>query len=188
MPRCARIIPTEGILHITARGNNKRVLFRKEKDFHYMLKLLYEYKTLYSCLIHHYALMKNHIHLVVGIVRGSLLSKMMHGICQRYAHYYKKRHKHVGHFWQDRFKSYIIGDDEYLLTSNVYVEMNPVKAGYVSRPEDYPWTSYNFYAFGQENKIIDIDPLYESLGPDPEARQVAYRGMVKGRMAECILS
>lgn len=184
MPRVRRDIPDEGALHIIARGNNKRYLFRKERDLTYFKNLLREYKQRYKCLIHHYCFMKNHIHLVVGLNEDSLLSKMMHGVELKYAQYYKRRYNHIGHFWQDRFKSFIIEDDRYLLACGLYIEANPVRAGIVRDPKDFIWSSYNFYAFGCEDNIIDADSYYLTLSNKADKRQGIYRKLMVERLLE----
>jgi putative transposase len=184
MPRTARKIPDVGALHIVARRNNKRLLFRKEVDYKYMLSLIHEYKMRCSCLIYHYVLMPTHIHLLAGIGQDTRISKVMHGICMRYALHFNKRHGNIGHFWQNRFRSSVINDDRYMIRCGAYIEKNPVAAGLVATPEDYRWTSYRFYAFGEKNPIVDVVPFYESLGKTPEARQIAYRKMIESYIAE----
>lgn len=182
MPRLTRVLPDYGALHITARGNNKRVVFRRRCDFKYCLGLFSGYAIRYACRIYHYVLMKTHLHLVVGVTPYSQLSKMMHGICLQYAMRYNKVYSRIGHFWQDRFKSFVIDDDDYLLRCGLYVERNPVRAGLVKAPEDYPWSSYNAYAFGQKDSIITLDPLYDSLGNTAEEKMAAYRRMMEVTM------
>ncbi len=184
MPRVRRIIPSEGALHIIGRGNNKRLLFKKERDYNHFKKLLQEYKLRYNCLIYHYCFMRNHVHLIAGVNENSFLSKMMHGLELKYAQYYKKRYAHIGHFWQDRFKSFLIKDDIYLLACGLYIEANPVRASLTRHPTDYRWSSYNFYAFGYEDKIIDIDPYYLTLSEKPDERQNIYRGLMEERLLE----
>ena len=95
---------------------------------------------------------------------------------------YNKVYSRIGHFWQDRFKSFVIDDDDYLLRCGLYVERNPVRAGLVKAPEDYPWSSYNAYAFGQKDSIITLDPLYDSLGNTAEEKMAAYRRMMEVTM------
>ena len=68
----------------------------------------------------------------------------------------------------------LIGDDSYLLECGCYIERNPVKAGIVKDPADYPWTSYRTYAYGEENSIIDLNPAYLALSDDIEVRRKAY--------------
>ena len=83
------------------------------------------------------------LHLVIEpTAKGGTLSNLMKGINLSYTQYYKGRYRHVGHFWQDRFKSIIISKDDYLLACGSYVELNPVRAKIVETPDDYRWSSY----------------------------------------------
>jgi len=87
--------------------------------------------------------MRNHIHFVLEpTAKGGKLSEIMKGINLSYAQYYKNKHRHIGHFWQDRYKSILISKDNYLLACGSYIELNPVRARIVEDPKDYRWSSY----------------------------------------------
>ena len=79
----------------------------------------------------------------------------MHGINLSYAQYFRYRYKSVGHFWQDRYKSYVIQKDEYLINCISYIEYNPVRAKIALRPEDYDWSSYRARILGEKNSLLD---------------------------------
>ena len=175
MPRTPRIAPETGIFHITCRGNNRMSIFHCDDDYFTFLKLLRYYKAKYSVLLFHYVLMNNHVHLIISTTIPHTLTKFMHGLNLTYAQYYRKKYKGIGHFWQDRFKSILIETDRYLLACGRYIELNPVRAKIVTKPEDYLWSSYRFYAFGEPSDIVDINPLYASLGNSEKERQEKYR-------------
>lgn len=80
----------------------------------------------------------------------------------------------MDYFWQGKYKCNIIKDDNYLLTCGLYIERNPAEASLVNLPEDYIWSSYRAYAFGEKNNIITIDPIFETLGRDVKERREAY--------------
>jgi putative transposase len=91
-----------------------------------------------------------------------------------YFHYYKKLYGYFGHFWQDRFKSSIIEREAYLLQCGKYIELNPVRAGIVSNPGSYPFSSYNFYAKGKPDALISPSPAYLGLSDSTATRQKQY--------------
>src|SRR4030042_771285 len=129
MPRTARIAPNEYVYHILTRGNNRQNVFKDKKDYEKYLGILKRYKEKYKFKLYHYVLMTNHVHLVLETAqKGGNLSEIMKGINLSYAQYYKKRYRHIGHFWQDRYKSIIISKDNYLLACGSYVDLNPVRA------------------------------------------------------------
>lgn len=179
MPRTARIAPKEFVYHILARGNNKQDIFKDEEDFKQYIDILLKYKSKYNYKLYHYVLMTNHVHLVIEPTEaGGELSQIMKGINLSYAQYFKKKFKYTGHFWQDRFKSIIISKDEYLLACGSYVELNPVRAGMVKDPKDYPWSSYKANAYGEKNDLLDQHIFYDKLSTEETVRK-EYRTFVQ---------
>jgi len=162
MPRTARIVPKDHVYHILTRGNNRQDVFKQERDYKKYLEILRRYKEKYGFRLYHYILMSNHVHLVLDTIeRGGTLAEIMKGINLSYGQYYKSKYGHIGHFWQDRYKSIVVSKDEYLLACGSYVELNPVRAKLVEDPKDYRWRSYPVYAFGKQDPIIDQHPIYE---------------------------
>lgn len=109
---------------------------------------------------------------------------MMQGIQLAYYHYQQKRRRYVGHLWQGRFKSIVIKDDKYLLGAGLYIERNPVEAGIIKDPIDYPWSSYRYYALGEKDFLVNPNLLYEDLGEKPEIRQAEYKKLMLSRIKE----
>jgi putative transposase len=183
MPRIARIAPGNHIFHILTRGNNRQDVFRDEIDYQKYLEILERYKEKHQFKIYHYVLMKNHVHLVLEPQEeGGNLSEIMKGINLSYAQHYKRKYDHIGHFWQDRFKSILISRDQYLLACGSYVELNPVRGGIVKDPRDYRWSSYRAYAYGKKDLLIDEHPVYHELSEDELNRRKRYREFVEGML------
>jgi putative transposase len=179
MPRTARIAPKEFVYHILARGNNKQDIFKDEEDFKQYIDILLKYKSKYNYKLYHYVLMTNHVHLVIEPTEtGGELSQIMKGINLSYAQYFKKKFNYTGHFWQDRFKSIIISKDEYLLACGSYVELNPVRAGMVKDPKDYPWSSYTANAYGGKDDLLDQHIIFDKLSTEETVRK-EYRTFVE---------
>ena len=185
MPRTARIAPREYVYHILTRGNNRQDVFKEERDYRKYIEILQRYKERYKFKLYHYVLMKNHVHLVLEPVeRGGTLAEIMKGINLSYVKYYKFRYKHIGHFWQDRYKSIIISKDNYLFACGSYVELNPVRAGVVKDPKDYKWSSYKVYAHGKRDALIDEHPIYKELSRREVERRKKYRDFVNGMLID----
>lgn len=129
--------------------------------------------------------MRNHVHLVLETSdRSAKLSDIMKGINLSYVQHFKHRYRHIGHFWQDRYNSILISKDDYLLACGSYVELNPVRAKIVEDPKDYKWSSYNTYAFGKDDIIVDEHPIYKELSKDEAERRGKYREFVKGMIKD----
>lgn len=73
------------------------------------------------------------------------LSKFVGEIKQRFSLYYNKKHGRKGFFWRERYKSVIVENGWTLVHCLAYVDLNPVRAGLVERPEDYPWCSLGYH-------------------------------------------
>jgi putative transposase len=175
MPQIFRILPEEGVIHILTRGNNRQRVFHDDKDYKVYLNTVRQYKPENKIRFYHYCLMPNHVHLIVEITHESNLSRFMKQLNLGYMFYYKKRYSYNGHLWQGRYKSLIISRDEYLMACARYIELNPVKAGIVKNPKEYQYSSYNTYAYGENNDIINYNPIYLEWGKTSKERQLRYR-------------
>lgn len=158
MARMARLFIPNAPYHIMARGNQKQTIFYEKEEYEIYLALLRRYKLRCDCLVYGYCIMPNHVHLVAEFPTGKAsMSRFMHGLNQSYAMSFHMRHQTVGHLWQNRFKSLVVLKDEYFLNLISYIEYNPLRAGAVSKPEDYPWSSYRARVLGERN--INLDPI-----------------------------
>ncbi len=175
MPRKPRLLTEAGVYHIVTRGNNRQTLFRETTDYEFFLSLLLRVKEEHLFDIYHYCLMRNHVHLLMRFYDAESLRKVMQRVNLRYAKYYRKKYKYCGHVFQDRFKSFAIEKDAYLLECGRYIERNPLKARIVEVLIDYPWVSYGYYAYGRGNEWVSRNPLYEELGRNERQRQLKYR-------------
>lgn len=156
MPRGARIILKNVCYHIVNRGNQEQRIFFEDEDFEKYLQLLKHYKKKYAFKIFSYCPMPNHIHILLEPKQPNKLSKFMQGLTQTYTAWFNNKYKKVGRLWQGRFKSMVIQKDDYLLKCISYIEENPVRAGLVASPADYPWSSYRERVFGEKRGLLDL--------------------------------
>lgn len=138
------------IYHVTTRGNNRQTIFLQEADFRRCLKLLQSYKRKFAFKLHAYALMPNHVHLLIEPSVKANLSRIMQSFSIAYTKYFNKKHKQVGHLFQGRFFSKLIDQEPYLLVASRYIHLNPVKAKLVKHPTEYRWSSYPAYTLQQD--------------------------------------
>lgn len=179
MPRGSRVVPENGIFHVTLRGNNRKRIFYRDCEFRRFRSTLERYIEKYNISLYHYCLMVNHVHLSLGITDPANLPKFMQGLELSYCHYQRRVRKFAGHLWQGRYISKVIDTDTYLLSSSLYIERNPVDSGTVKDPQSYPWSSYRHYAFGEPDVLIKENPLYLGLGENLSERQREYRKLMK---------
>jgi len=174
MPRRRRLIPVDSAMHIMCRGNNKQnVLFRDRDKEHYH-SLLDKYRNENRITIFHYCLMNNHVHLIVWLNHQSHLSRFMKQVNLSYFDYCKRNYNYCGHLWQGRFKSNIVDTDSYLLQCGKYIELNPVRVNMVNFPEEYMFSSYNYYANGNHDSILTPNPIFMEFSTTEASRRQQY--------------
>ena len=117
------------------------------------------------------------MHLLLAPDNPSSIAKVMQSVGRRYVQYVNYTYRRTGTLWEGRYKATLINSEQYLLTCSRYIELNPVRAGIVAHPGDYPWSSYRVHAHGQPDMLIRDHPLYLALGDTDSARQEAYRAL-----------
>src|SRR6266567_1165722 len=141
MARPLRIEFPGALYHVTSRGNERRPIFRSDRDRLDFLDFLGQAARRFGWSVTAWVLMTNHFHLVIQTPEPNL-SRGMHWLNGAYAGRFNRRHKRWGHLFGGRFKSFLIEKEAYLTEVLRYVVLNPVRAGMVERPEDYRWSSY----------------------------------------------
>jgi putative transposase len=165
--------------HIIQRGNNRQACFFADVDRHHYLEWLHQAAEKYGGCIHAYVLMTNHVHLLATGAEVGALGRMMQSLGRRYVRYVNSSNRRTGTLWEGRYKSSLIDSDQYLLTCYRYIELNPVRAGIVTLPEEYGWSSFHRNASGKKDELITPHATYLSLGKSEEARLSAYRRLFR---------
>ncbi len=169
------------------RGHNREPCFFREEDYLTYLHWLGEALKETSCSLHAYALMSNHVHLLLTPKRAAAVPKLIISLGRRYVQYINRQHRRTGTLWESRYKSSLIQAATYLLTGMRYIELNPVRAAMVDDPAHYRWTSYRANALGQTSLLLIPHPVYLALGADDHARRAAYRGLFRPPLDEATL-
>ena len=179
MTRPLRVEYAGAFYHVLNRGNGGEKVLGQARDKEMFLQYAGEAAEQYSLSIHTYCLMDNHFHLLVE-THDANLSAAIQWLNISYAAWYNKRHTRSGHVFQGRFKSYLIDADEYLTTVSRYIHLNPVRAGVVEKPRDYPWSSYRCFAGEQKAPgWLEARQVLEQFSAKPSRARAAYRGFVE---------
>jgi putative transposase len=184
MPRPRRAVLPSVPLHIIQRGNNRMPCFASRSDYLVYLDMLRECAFDCGCALHAYVLMTNHVHLLLSPSDDDGASMMMQRLGRRYVGHFNRCHARTGTLWEGRFRSSLVQDERYLMICHRYIELNPVRAGMVEAPSDYPWSSYLANAFGQPDSLVRPHLLYTRLGSDPVTRQRAYRHLFSEALSD----
>jgi len=164
--------------HALQRGNNRQPTFHDAADYERLLLLLAEQARSAKVAIHSYVLMPDHFHVLSTPQTANGLSVMMQGVGRRYVRYFNQRHQRSGGLWEGRFRSTVVESERYFLACMAYLDLNPVRAGIVTRPSDYRWSSYGHYAGLRNDPLVTPHPLYWQLANTPFAREAAYAELV----------
>lgn len=138
---------------VTQRGNYGQRVFEEAADYQNYLALAKEYADRYQIDIWAYCLMPNHVHFVCVPRLPGGLSKGFNTLHMRYAQYFHKKKGLTGHLWKGRFQSCLL-DDPSCFEEIRFIENNPVRAGLVERPEEYPWSSARGHLIGETDPIL----------------------------------
>jgi putative transposase len=141
MVRPLRIEFPGAVYHVTSRGNAKQAIFLENVDNHKFLEVLSTVVDRFNWLCHAYCLMRNHYHLMIETPEGNL-SRGMRQLNGVYTQVFNQRHNRVGHLLQGRYKAILVEKDTHLLSLCRYIILNPLRAGFVKRPEEWRWSSY----------------------------------------------
>lgn len=163
MGRVARVVVPGIPHHITQRGNRRLRVFFSDKDYAMYMSLLCKYCTRYSLGVWAYCLMPNHIHLIAVPERETSLGRAIGETHRQYTLRINEREEWTGHLWQGRFSSYPM-DERHLLAAARYVEINPVRAGLVSDPLDWRWSSARFHVSGKPDPLVKPNMLSRMVG------------------------
>lgn len=188
MPRQPRFHLADVPQHVIQRGNNRQPIFFIESDYERYLKYLGSSAETNRCDVHAYALMPNHVHLLVTPREPLAVSKLMQTLGGRYVRHVNAAHGRSGTLWGGRYKASIVESDGYLMTCYRYIEMNPVRAGLARHASDYRWSSHGYNALGEDNGLIVEHALYRALGASFEERRSAYRELFPEPMDDALLS
>jgi len=156
MARKPRVYYPGALYHVTLRGNAGQAIFFDNRDRTRFYLLLQEGIERFRHRIHAFCLMTNHVHLAVQV--GDIpLSRIIQNLSFRYTKWINWRQSRSGHLFQGRYKAVLVDADVYLQELTRYIHLNPVRAGIVKEPEDYPWSGHRTYLGREEIPWLTTD-------------------------------
>jgi REP element-mobilizing transposase RayT len=208
MARPLRVLIPGGWYHVFGRGWERRPIFSDDRDREHFIELLERLSETYRFIIHGYALMENHCHLIIQTPDANL-SRGMQWFNTSYSAWFNARHARVGSLWQGRYRDVVIEDGAWALELSVYVHLNPIRiAGLgldkngrvlegqgfrvataeqvserLQRLRSYRWSSYRAYAgYVEAPSWLTTGELLKRAHGDPRNQRSAYRETVKTRL------
>jgi REP element-mobilizing transposase RayT len=142
------------VYHVTARGNERKRIFRDDEDRQRFLAALEEMAIQFQVHVLVFCLMPNHYHLVICTPKANL-SRAVGWLQVTYTVRFNRRHRRSGHLFQGRFKAHLVEEDAYAISLMRYVHLNPVRIKGLkgatwrekrARMDAYKWSSHRFHA------------------------------------------
>ena len=155
-------IVEQGVYHITQRAPGREQLFIEEEDYLRFLKLLKVTSQKFSLSIFCFALLPNHVHILLKI-NDTNLNKAMKYLFQSYALSFNKKYKRKGHVFSGVYRASFCQDDSYLITASLYIHLNPYKAKLTSDIFNYKWFSLQPYIKPIESSFLKVDFMLDML-------------------------
>lgn len=178
MARLPRYVIPGHPQHIIQRGNNRQAIFAADADYAFFCEALIDAAKKHALTVHAYVWMTNHVHLLATPERDDSISKTFQSLGRRYVQYFNHTYQRSGTLWEGRYRATVVDSERYLLTLMRYIELNPVRAGMVDQPADYPWSSYRRNALGEigpNGDWLTSHIEYLHLGREDADRHHAYR-------------
>jgi putative transposase len=191
MPRRARLDAAGALHHIMVRGINKSAIFSDDQDRQKFLERLGENIDKAGAIVYAWVLMTNHVHILFKSGTQGI-SVVMRKQLTWYAQYYNRKHLRTGHLFENRYKSILCEEENYLLALIRYIHLNPVRAGIIATMNEldrYPWSGHSAVLGKKKRDWMDTSHVLAQFGSRKNAARNAYRtfvmeGMKQGRIPE----
>ena len=150
------------LYHIIQRGHNQNFIYQGQADKLSFFKILKDIQQKESLVLLYYVLLDNHYHLLVEAGEASM-GGVFQKINQAYSRYFNRKYEHNGTIYGSKYKAFHVGDMRYLVTLLTYIAGNPIRAGIVNYPEQYPWSAHSDIVKNKPS-LIDRNRLFSRLG------------------------
>ncbi|MEQ8689272.1 MAG: transposase [Pseudomonadales bacterium] len=187
MPRKPRYCPVNQPSHIYQRGNNRGAMFAEVEDYQLFASYLAQSAQRHEVDIHAWVFMTNHFHLLATPKADEAVSRMMQSLGRNYVKYFNWKYQRTGTLFEGRFKNHIIESERYFLNCQLYIELNPVRAGMVAKATDFKWSSVRAHARGIAADMWTPHPIYLQMATSAGARRKAYQKLLNVGQPEFVV-
>jgi len=186
MPRKPRLHVPGGLFHIVLRGNGRQDIFFDDHDRRLWEQYLQAGLNRHAHRIHAYCWMTNHIHMAIQ-AHTTPLARFVGTLSSRYAKAVNRKLGRSGHLFERRYRSTLVQAETYLQELVRYIHLNPVRAGMVNGPADYPWSSHTAYLGGPLPPWLTKDWVLAALGPTEKRATQSYAKFMLGTQSDALL-
>ena len=177
MARKPRILFPGALYHVYNRGNDRHPIFRDDDDRRKYLWYFVKYAQEMSVVLIAYCLLTNHFHFFLQTLLANL-PVFMHRLHSAYAKWYNKKRGRTGHLYGSRYQASLVQEGDYALGLSTYIHLNPVKAGLVTQPDQWCWSSYRHYVGIEQISTVDSSIILEQFAANVDVQHEAYKACV----------
>ena len=186
MPRQARLDIPGALHHIMVRGINKSDIFKNDEDKTRFLERMGQKVSDGKCGVAAWVLMSNHAHILFKSGKDGI-SIVMRKLLTWYAQDYNRRHHRTGHLFENRYKSILCDEENYLLTLVRYIHLNPIRAHIIRTIEEldhYPWSGHRNLIGKAEYPWMDSGYVLAQFGGTRRKAVAEYRQFIREGIQE----
>jgi len=183
VPRPPRLQVAGGLYHVTAHSNFGRVVFRGDEERGQFLAMLELGVTRFGWSCRSYCLLSTHYHLLVATPDPDISAGMQY-LNGRYAQWANWHRGERSHVFEGRFRAVLVESESHALEVHRYIALNPVRAGLVRDPEQWPWSSLRAL-LGHERapSFLDIETVLAKFGAAKATARRRLRTFIRAGLA-----
>jgi len=181
MPRQARLDLPGFLQHITARGIDRCLIFRDDKDRMSFVNRLRAILKESGTKCYAWCLLPDRFHLLLETEKAPLRT-VMRRLMTGYAVTFNKKYRRNGHLFENRYKSTLCEKEPYFLELVRCIHLKPLKFGLVkdlSELDSYPWAGHCALMGNNENDWHDWDEIFRCFGKRKDEAREGYRGFIE---------
>ena len=183
MARLPRYSIGNQLQHIIQRGLDELDIFINNDDYVFYWACPVDAAKANHLKIHAYILMPDHVHLLASPGEEHSIPKTLQSLGRRYVQHFNANYGNSGTLWEGRYRATLVDIKDYFLNCSRYIELNGVRAGLASHPEEYDWSSYAHNALGQKDPLVSEHRMYKKLSTWVKPAHKIYRSLFNNRLS-----
>ena len=165
-------------------GNGVQPLFIDDEDRRRFALALLECARACGVAVHAYSLLDEQILLLATPAQAGSLQRFMQRLGRKYVGAFNLRHGRSGALWGRRYGAAVIDANTQGWRCIQMIEQAPVRAGRVSKPQDWPWSSAAHHVGQLRNPVLREHELHWRLGNTPFEREVRHAQVIAETLGE----
>jgi putative transposase len=165
MARLPQIHIPNGLYSVVSKCTNDEFLFDTSEKFEMYIRHLIKCKCYFGFKMYDIVCMSNHVHELYQVPEEVTISQILQRVKGHFSYSFNKKYGRSSHFWRNRAFYRIVEDESYAFNTMHYFHGNPVKAGLVEDPKDWPYSGYRFHILNERGGLLGklLDRLPDSM-------------------------